>query len=215
MPRIAPIPMDQLSTHSRQSWRQALRPVFTPPRCRCRSSLIAVPNSRRWTWPGRTWRRHSARRPDTGAAAHPQRPAGRVRALQSITQARLDHRRRRRVPARARHDSLTPQEQMAVEFLDRLSGDHHSIDDEFYQGWASISLPRRSSNSVSPAPQRWDCTASCTPSTSTATRSPSSTTPPTKSIRRRLSEYGRDRIGSDAETPQAETLHALTDFGGI
>jgi alkylhydroperoxidase family enzyme len=32
-----------------------------------------------------------------------------------------------------RHDALTPQEQMAVEFLDRLSGDHHSIDDEFYR----------------------------------------------------------------------------------
>jgi alkylhydroperoxidase family enzyme len=31
------------------------------------------------------------------------------------------------------HDALTPQEQMAVEFLDRLSGDHRSIDDEFYR----------------------------------------------------------------------------------
>ncbi len=29
--------------------------------------------------------------------------------------------------------TLTPQEQIAVEFLDLLSGDHHSIDDEFYQ----------------------------------------------------------------------------------
>lgn len=31
------------------------------------------------------------------------------------------------------HDALTPEEQMAVEFLDRLSGDHRSIDDEFYR----------------------------------------------------------------------------------
>ena len=31
------------------------------------------------------------------------------------------------------HDTLTPQEQIAVEFLDRLSGDHDSIDDEFYR----------------------------------------------------------------------------------
>jgi alkylhydroperoxidase family enzyme len=31
------------------------------------------------------------------------------------------------------HDALTPQEQMAVEFLDRLSADHDSIDDEFYR----------------------------------------------------------------------------------
>jgi alkylhydroperoxidase family enzyme len=31
------------------------------------------------------------------------------------------------------HESLTPQEQIAVEFLDRLSGDHHLIDDEFYR----------------------------------------------------------------------------------
>jgi alkylhydroperoxidase family enzyme len=29
--------------------------------------------------------------------------------------------------------TLTPQEQMAVEFIDRLSADHHSIDDEFYR----------------------------------------------------------------------------------
>ena len=33
-------------------------------------------------------------------------------------------------PAR---DALTAQEQLAVEFIDRLSGDHHSIDDEFYR----------------------------------------------------------------------------------
>jgi alkylhydroperoxidase family enzyme len=32
-----------------------------------------------------------------------------------------------------RHDALTPQEHLAVEFLDRLSGDHHLIDDEFYR----------------------------------------------------------------------------------
>lgn len=31
------------------------------------------------------------------------------------------------------HESLTPQERIAVDFLDRLSGDHHSIDDEFYR----------------------------------------------------------------------------------
>jgi alkylhydroperoxidase family enzyme len=31
------------------------------------------------------------------------------------------------------HDALTPQEQIAVEFLDRLSSDHDSIDDEFYR----------------------------------------------------------------------------------
>jgi alkylhydroperoxidase family enzyme len=29
--------------------------------------------------------------------------------------------------------TLTPQEQIAIEFLDRLSADHHSIDDEFYR----------------------------------------------------------------------------------
>lgn len=31
------------------------------------------------------------------------------------------------------HGTLTPQEKIAVEFLDRLSTDHHSIDDEFYR----------------------------------------------------------------------------------
>ena len=31
------------------------------------------------------------------------------------------------------HGTLTPQEQMAVEFIDLLSADHHAMDDEFYQ----------------------------------------------------------------------------------
>ena len=30
------------------------------------------------------------------------------------------------------HDELDPQEQMAIEFLDLLSADHHAIDDAFY-----------------------------------------------------------------------------------
>jgi len=31
------------------------------------------------------------------------------------------------------HGTLTPQEQMAVEFIDLLSADHHAMDDEFYK----------------------------------------------------------------------------------
>ncbi len=31
------------------------------------------------------------------------------------------------------HESLTAAERVAVEFLDRLSGDHHTIDDDFYR----------------------------------------------------------------------------------
>src|ERR1700691_5380142 len=31
------------------------------------------------------------------------------------------------------HGALTPQEQMAVEFIDLLSADHHAMDDEFYK----------------------------------------------------------------------------------
>jgi len=31
------------------------------------------------------------------------------------------------------HRALTPQEQMAVEFIDLLSADHHAMDDEFYK----------------------------------------------------------------------------------
>jgi len=31
------------------------------------------------------------------------------------------------------HGDLTPQEQMAVEFIDLLSADHHAMDDEFYR----------------------------------------------------------------------------------
>ena len=113
-----------------------------------------------------------------------------------------------------RHDALTPQEQMAVEFLDRLSGDHHSIDDEFYRRRANISLPHRSSNSASPAPERWEYTASCTPSTCTAIRSPSSTTPPTKLIPPALKD-SPDRLGRKPKASQAEALHAIPDLTGI
>jgi alkylhydroperoxidase family enzyme len=31
------------------------------------------------------------------------------------------------------HGTLTPQEQMAVEFIDLLSADHHAMDDDFYK----------------------------------------------------------------------------------
>ena len=31
------------------------------------------------------------------------------------------------------HGTSTPQEQMAVEFIDLLSGDHHAMDDDFYR----------------------------------------------------------------------------------
>ena len=31
------------------------------------------------------------------------------------------------------HGTLTPQEQMAVEFIDLLSADHHAMDDDFYR----------------------------------------------------------------------------------
>ena len=36
------------------------------------------------------------------------------------------------------HGNLTEQERMAIEFLDRLSADHHSIDDEFYGRLAKV-----------------------------------------------------------------------------
>lgn len=36
------------------------------------------------------------------------------------------------------HDQLDPQERMAVEFLDLLSADHHAIDDAFYARLAEV-----------------------------------------------------------------------------
>lgn len=36
------------------------------------------------------------------------------------------------------HDDLTPQERMAVEFIDLLSADHHAMDAEFYRRLAEV-----------------------------------------------------------------------------
>ena len=36
------------------------------------------------------------------------------------------------------HAELTPQERMAVEFIDLLSADHHAMDDEFYRRLAEV-----------------------------------------------------------------------------
>jgi alkylhydroperoxidase family enzyme len=48
--------------------------------------------------------------------------------------------------------TLTSQEQMAIEFIDLLSADHHAMDDDFYRRLGSISPRPKSSSSGSPAP---------------------------------------------------------------
>jgi hypothetical protein len=66
-----------------------------------------VPNSRRWTWPGRTWELTLCSAAEYWSCYACLLAPG--------------------------HGSLTPQEQLAVEFLDLLSGEHHMIDDAFYK----------------------------------------------------------------------------------
>jgi hypothetical protein len=47
------------------------------------------------------------------------------------------------------HGALSAQEAMAVEFIDLLSADHHAMDDAFYKRLCGTSPPHKSSNSAS------------------------------------------------------------------
>ena len=113
--------------------RPALQRAFTPRRCRCRYSLTAVPNSRRWTWPGHTWAPTLC-----SAAGYWSCCASAAPSWASASPA-VNHASTIRSPTKTsracsrQSTTLTPQEQLAVEFLDLLSGDHHLIDDEFYR----------------------------------------------------------------------------------
>ncbi len=134
MPRIAPIPMDQLSTQSRQIVQAGVAAGLyaTPVPLQIfayRSAQLAQVDMARThlgadtLLGGRILELLRIRSAQLGECE----PCSQSRKHDSITD---DDVACLLAPG---HESLTPQEQLAVEFLDLLSADHHSIDDEFYR----------------------------------------------------------------------------------
>ena len=134
MPRIAPIPMDQLSPHSRHIVEAGVAAGLyaTPVPLQIfayRSAQLAQVDMARThlgadtLLGGRILELLRIRSAQLGECE----PCSQSRKHDSITDEDVAC---LLAPARG---SLTAQEQLAVEFLDRLSGDHHSIDDEFYR----------------------------------------------------------------------------------
>lgn len=134
MPRIEPVPMDQLSARSREIVEAGVAAGLyaTPVPLQIfayRSAQLEQVNLARThlgadtLLGGRILELLRIRSAQLGACE----PCSESRKHDSITD---DNVACLLVPLR---DSLTPQEQIAVEFLDRLSTDHDSIDDEFYR----------------------------------------------------------------------------------
>ncbi|MGA9492289.1 MAG: carboxymuconolactone decarboxylase family protein [Mycobacterium sp.] len=134
MPRIAPIPMDQLSTHSRHIVEAGVAAGLyaTPVPLQIfayRSAQLAQVDMARThlgagsLLGGRILELLRIRSAQLGECE----PCSQSRKHDSITDDDVA------CLLAPRHESLTPQEQLAVEFLDLLSGDHHMIDDAFYR----------------------------------------------------------------------------------
>jgi alkylhydroperoxidase family enzyme len=134
MPRIAPIPMDQLTAHSRQIVEAGVAAGLyaTPVPLQIfayRSVQLAQVDMARThlgadTLLGaRILELLRIRSAQLGECE----PCSQSRKHDSITDEDVA------CLLAPGHESLTPQEQAAVEFLDRLSSDHHSIDDQFYR----------------------------------------------------------------------------------
>jgi alkylhydroperoxidase family enzyme len=134
MPRIAPIPMDQLSPQSRHIVEAGVAAGLyaTPVPLQIfayRSAQLAQVDMARThlgagtLLGGRILELLRIRSAQLGECE----PCSQSRKHESITDEDVAC---LLAPGR---DTLTPQEQVAVEFIDRLSGDHHSIDDEFYR----------------------------------------------------------------------------------
>src|SRR6201990_926682 len=134
MPRIAPIPMEELSSHSREIVEAGVA-----------AGLYATPV------PLQIFAYRSAQL-DQVNMARTQLGAGtllggRILELLRIRSAQLGE--CQPCSQSRKHDSITdedvaclltpadgtfsPREQMAIEFIDLLSGDHHAMDDEFYR----------------------------------------------------------------------------------
>jgi alkylhydroperoxidase family enzyme len=134
MPRIAPIPMHELSSHSREIVEAGVAAGLyaTPVPLQIfayRSAQLEQVNMARahlgagTLLGGRILELLRIRSAQLGECE----PCSQSRKHDSITDEDVA------CLLAPQHDALTPQERIAVEFLDLLSSDHHSIDDEFYR----------------------------------------------------------------------------------
>jgi alkylhydroperoxidase family enzyme len=134
MPRIAPIPMDQLSEQSREIVEGGVADGLyaTPVPLQIfayRSAQLAQVNMAR-TYMGADsllGRRLLELIRIRSAQLGECEPCSQSRKHDSITDEDVA------CLLAPGHGTLTPQEQIAIEFLDLLSADHHAIDDEFYR----------------------------------------------------------------------------------
>jgi alkylhydroperoxidase family enzyme len=134
MPRIAPIPMNELSSHSREIVESGVAGGLyaTPVPLQIfayRSAQLDQVNAARaqlgtgTLLGGRIMELLRIRSAQLGEC----QPCSQSRKHDSITDEDVA------CLLAPGHGSLTPQEQMAVEFIDLLSADHHAMDDEFYK----------------------------------------------------------------------------------
>jgi alkylhydroperoxidase family enzyme len=134
MPRIAPIPMEELSSHSREIVEAGVGAGLyaTPVPLQIfayRSAQLDQVNLARThlgagtLLGGRILELLRIRSAQLGECE----PCSQSRKHDSITDEDVA------CLVAPGHASLTPQEQMAIEFLDLLSADHHAMDDDFYK----------------------------------------------------------------------------------
>src|ERR1700749_3240604 len=134
MPRIAPIPMQELSSHSREIVEAGVA-----------AGLYATPVPLQiFAYRSAQLDQVNMARTHLGAGTL---LGGRIMELLRISSAQLGEcepcsqsRKHESITDEdvacllaPGHASLTPQEQMAIEFIDLLSADHHAMDDEFYK----------------------------------------------------------------------------------
>ncbi len=134
MPRIAPIPMAELSSHSREIVDAGVAAGLyaTPVPLQIfayRSAQLDQVNMARTSLGagtllgGRILELLRIRSAQLGECE----PCSQSRKHDSITEEDVS------CLLAPGHGTLTPQERMAVEFIDLLSADHHAMDDEFYK----------------------------------------------------------------------------------
>src|SRR5271168_1449468 len=134
MPRIAPIPMEELSSHSREIVDAGVAAGLyaTPVPLQIfayRSAQLAQVNMARTHLGADTLlgARLSELLRIRSAQLGECEPCSQSRKHDSITDEDVA------CLLAPGHGTLTPQEHIAIEFLDLLSADHHAMDDEFYK----------------------------------------------------------------------------------
>ena len=134
MPRIEPIPMDELPPESRRIIEEGVAEGLyaTPVPLQIfayKTSQIVMTHAARTVWGqdsllgGRILELLRIRSAQLGEC----QPCMQSRKHDSITDEDVA------CLLAPGHGALTPQERMAVEFIDLLSADHHAMDDEFYK----------------------------------------------------------------------------------